>query len=424
MEDNDRRPQAPANLDVIDQGAVARMHTLCHRTLASNWAVGDRDGVPFAYTRPSPERYRWQWYWDSCFSAIAWRRFDRERSRRELCTLLSAARDDGFIGHTIFWEGPPGGVRHLFYNVIERRDLTTATIQPPMLAWAWQVAVGDPALEPEIVAHHDFIKRERDLEGDGLLWLIQPDESGMDASPQFDPIWRHRAQGLPGFVQLVHRNRKLGFRISAVREAGGPIVCEVVTNVLHGLSQLALGRRSVTGALIDRLYDERSGLFVAQAWPSPAKRIPVVWSALAPLALPDLPEAIGRRLVEEHLLSEQFWTTVAPPSVATDEPSFSLREHFRGLRRYWRGPTWMNSAWLLWLGLVRLGYPAEAATLARGIEHAVLQSGLREFYDPHDGRGGGASNFAWSALALELLEPDPGACSSHLPTSSRPKGAR
>jgi hypothetical protein len=406
--------QASATGEITDRGAGGRVQGLCHRTLASNWAVGDRDGVAYAYTRPSPERYRWQWYWDSCFSAIAWRRFDRERSRRELGTLLSAAREDGFIGHTIFWEGRLGPVRYLYYNVIEERDFVTATIQPPMLAWAWRVAVGDPALEPNIVAHHDFVKRERDLEGDGLLWLIQPDESGMDASPQFDPIWRHRAQGLPGFVELVHRNRKLGFRIAAVREAGGPIVCEVLTNVLHGLSQLALGQRSVTPALIDRLYDERSGLFIPQAWPPSAKRIPLVWSALAPLALPDLPEEIGRRLVEEHLLSERFWTRVAPPSVATDEPSFSLREHFGGLRRYWRGPTWINSAWLLWLGLVRLEYRAEATTLARGIEHAVLQSGLREFYNPHDGRGMGASDFAWSALALELLEPDPDARTSHL----------
>ncbi|MDQ6810334.1 MAG: hypothetical protein M3Z95_00360 [Actinomycetota bacterium] len=407
MENTIGDPPASEAPDETGQGGVARVRALCRKTLAANWTVGERDGLRFAYTRPSPERYPWQWYWDSCFSAIVWRRFDPERSRSELHTLLAAAREDGFIGHTIFWGSPVSGVRRLFYNVIEEGDLTTATIQPPMLAWAWQVAVGDPATEPAIVAHHELIRRERDLEGDGLLWLLQPDESGLDASPQFDPIWRRRAQGRPGFVELVHRNRKLGFRISAVREAGGPIVCEVLTNVLHGLSELALGRSSVTPALIDRLYDQPSGLFIPQAWPPPAQRIPVTWSALAPLALPDLPEAIGRRLVEEHLLSPRFWTAVAPPSVATDEPSFSLRQHVVGLRRYWRGPTWINSAWLLWLGLMRLDYRHEAATLARGIERAVLKSGLREFYNPHDGRGMGATDFAWSTLALELLEPDP-----------------
>ena len=412
----------------ISEGAPARerdsgtagVRALCRRTLEANWTVGEREGVPFAYTSPSPDRYPWQWYWDSCFAAIVWRRFDPERSRRELCTLLSAAREDGFIGHTIFWGRPVSRTRSVFYNVLERDDPMTATIQPPMLAWAWRTAVGDPALEPAIVAHHECVRRERDLEGDGLLWLLQPDESGLDASPQFDPVWGRRAQGLPGFVSLVRCNRRLAFDIAKVRAAGGPLVCEVMTNVLHGLSQLALGRPSVTSALVERLYDERSGLFALQAWPAVAERVPLTWSALTPLALPDLPEAIGRRLVEEQLLSERFWTLVAPPAVAIDEPSFSLREHFRGLRRYWRGPTWVNSAWLVWLGLVRLGYEEHAATLAGGIESALLRSGLRECYAPQDGRGMGARDFAWSTLALELLEPDARAGTSYLVAPAAP----
>ncbi len=377
----------------------------CHETLSANWTVGERNGVPFAYTRPSPERYRWQWYWDSCFAAIAWRHFDRARSRAELETLLAAARPDGFIGHTILWDHRLSGTRSLYYNVIHHTDAMTATIQPPALAFAWRVAVGDPALEPRIVAHHEAITAQRDLEGDGLLWILQPDESGCDASPQFDPIWRHRAQGLPGFIELVHSNRRREFRIDAVRADGDPVVCEVLTNVLHGLSRLALGLPSITPALIARLYHEPSGLFLPAVEPPTSERIPLTWTALAPLALPDLPEEIGRRLVTCLLDERRFWTAVAPPAVALDEPAFSLREHFEGLRRYWRGPTWINSAWLLWRGLVRLGYDEHASAIARAITETVSREGLREFYDPNDGRGMGAEHFAWSALALELLDP-------------------
>jgi hypothetical protein len=384
---------------------VTPLEQHCRETLEGSWIVGERDGVPFAYTRPSPGRYRWQWYWDSCFAAIAWRHFDPARSRVELETLLAAARPDGFIGHTIFWEHPVSGPRRLFYNVIHHSDVMTATIQPPALAFAWRVAVGDPALEPRIVAHHAAVSSERELEGDGLVWILQPDESGLDASPQFDPIWRDRAQGLPGFVELVQRNRELEFRIDAVRAAGGPIVCEVLTNVIHGLSRLALGLPSITPALIARCYDEPSGLFLPAVEPAIKDRIPLTWTALSPLALPDLPEEIGHRLVGYLLDERRFWTAVASPSVSLDEPSFSLREHFDGLRRYWRGPTWVNSAWLLWRGLVRLGYEQQAMTLARGITETVAREGLREFYDPHDGRGMGAEAFAWSALALELSDP-------------------
>ncbi|MFL5865392.1 MAG: MGH1-like glycoside hydrolase domain-containing protein, partial [Solirubrobacteraceae bacterium] len=234
---------------------------LCRTTLERNWREGVRDGVRYCYTAPSTGPYPWQWYWDSCFSAIAWRRVDPTRARAELETLLAAATPDGFIGHTIFWGAPVSRVRGLFYNVRSRWDFMTATIQPPLLAWAWRVAVGDPSIVPELVHHHDWIERERAIDGDGLLWLIQPDESGLDASPKFDSAFGWRADGLPGFPLLVRRDRRLEFDVRRVADAGGPLVCGTATNVLHGLSRLALGRPSITPALVERLYDERHGLF-------------------------------------------------------------------------------------------------------------------------------------------------------------------
>jgi glycogen debranching enzyme len=134
---------------------------------------------------------------------------------------------------------------------------------------------------------------------------------------------------------------------------------------------------------------------------SPAATI----AALTPLALPDLPEPIARRLIEEHLLDPaRFWTPVAPPSVSADDPSFSVRDlSALGQRRYWRGPTWVNTAWLCWLGLVRLGYDAPAQELANRLSAAIAANGLREYYHPRMGAGMGARDFAWSCLVLEML---------------------
>ncbi|MGH2873517.1 MAG: MGH1-like glycoside hydrolase domain-containing protein, partial [Solirubrobacteraceae bacterium] len=178
----------------------------------------------------------------------------------------------------------------------------------------------------------------------------------------------------------------------------------------------ALGRPSLTAALIDRCWDEPRGLFFPDARPAPRERVPATIAALAPLALPDLPEAIGRRLVEEHLLDpRRFWTPVAPASVSVQEPSFSSRDRtWPAPRRYWRGPAWVNLAWLCWLGLVRLGYEQAAAELGRRLGAAVAQSGLREYYNPFTGAGMGAVRFGWSALVMELLDPDPAAATSHL----------
>ena len=296
----------------------------------------------------------------------------------------------------------------------------TGTIQPPLLAWAWKIAVGDPAQEPSIVRHHACIERQRDLDGDGLIWILQPDESGLDASPKFDSAWGWRADGRPGFPLLVARNRRLDFDITRVQNAGGTLVCDTATNVLHNLSRLALGLPSLTSRLIERLYDERTGLFHQLVRSKTRCRRhhahPVVtWAALSPLALPDLPESIGRRLVEEYLLDpKRFWLPVPPPSVSASEASFSVQDRSLFLRRYWRGPTWVNAAWLLWLGLVRLGYRSEAEEMGRRIMGAVAASGLREYYDPHTGEGMGAQDFSWSALVMEFSHRDPGAGRSHL----------
>jgi hypothetical protein len=378
---------------------------IAERVLRGNWIEGERNGIGFAYTRPSPTRYPWQWYWDSCFAAIVWRRFDPARSRRELESLLGAQREDGFIGHTIFWDRSVSLGRLPFYNVASRRAFQTETIQPPLLAWAWRIAVGDPTAEPRISAQVEWLARNRDLERDGLLWIVQPDESGLDASPKFDEVWGRRANGRIGFPCLVRRNRRLGFEASRIRDAGGPLLCEVLVNTLWSLSLQALGRPSATPALVDRLWDDERGLFVDEAQPGALRPRTVTWASLAPLALPDLPEGIGRRLVEEHLLSpREFATPVAPPSVAANEPSYEP-DGGRGLvRRYWRGPTWVNSAWMVWIGLRRLGYEKEAAQLAEGLFDAVARGGLREYYDPRDGRGLGAVDFAWSALVAEMTE--------------------
>jgi hypothetical protein len=287
------------------------------------------------------------------------------------------------------------------------------------LAWAWRIAIGDPARVPAIVRHQQWIEQERSIDGDGLLWIIQPDESGLDASPKFDSAFGWRADGLPGFPLLVRRNRRLDFDIRRIAASGGPLVCGTATNVLHGLSRLALGRPSLTPKLVERLYDERAGLFhqvVRKHGKRPPVRHPIeTWAALSPLALPDLPEEIGRRLVEEHLLDpKRFWLPVPPPSVSARESRFSRKDRFLMLRRYWRGPTWVNAAWLLWLGLVRLGYEEAAAELGRRVGRAVTGSGLREYYDPFTGAGMGATDFSWSALVMELIDPDPAARFSHI----------
>ena len=103
---------------------------------------------------------------------------------------------------------------------------------------------------------------------------------------------------------------------------------------------------------------------------------------------------------------------------ATD-PTFSTRDrNLIGARLYWRGPTWVNSAWLVWLGLRRLGYDEHADALVTRLAGAIASHGLREYYNPCTGAGMGAADFGWSSLILELLEGDPRAGNSYLDPSA------
>lgn len=140
-----RLPVGPAAVPARD---LFRLEAICRGAPEQNWREGFRSDVSYAYTAPSPDRYPWPWYWDSCFAAIVWRRFAARRAQAELESLLASRTKSGFIGHTIFWGQPVDRVRSLFYNVSSRSDPMTWTIQPPLLAWAWRVAVGDPGAVP------------------------------------------------------------------------------------------------------------------------------------------------------------------------------------------------------------------------------------------------------------------------------------
>jgi hypothetical protein len=393
---------------VTDVSAIANA---ARALLDANHREGDYRGRHYSFSVPSPRSYPWQWYWDSCFHAIVRARYDRPGARAELETLLAAAKDDGFIGHTVLWGQPLDLQRSLRYNIASRADLMTSTIQPPLLAFAWSLAVGDPAGHPEIERHHAWLRAHRDLDGDGLLWIIQGDESGMDASPKFDHVWGDWAQGLTLFPLLIARNRRYGFDARRIDAAGHPVVCEVLTNVANGLSELALGRPSLTPRIVERLYDEDSGRFYDDvrhaARPTPGAQRPRTWDTLAPLALPDLPEPIARRLIDEVLRGPGYAGAVPLPAVEIDDPAHSSRETFGVLKRHrhWRGPSWVNSTWLVCLGLRRLGERALADDLAARLAAVWAREGFREYYESRSGRGMGAHDFGWSTLLWPLVEP-------------------
>ena len=403
---------------VNGNGVQNRVRHGAEALLRANWREGtSRDGRPYAYTCPDGGKYPYQWFWDSLMHALAWNELDPRRAADELQSLARAQQDDGLIGHTLFWAGPVRLARLPFYNVRGRLDMATATIQPPFLGWAWSEVANRlddddfRAQGREVVRRfHDWIARER-IDDTGLAWVILPDETGCDASPVFDQALGRRRHGTPGFALLVAQARSHDYSFRRIRAAGGfTIACPLVnTSLALGYLGLAdLGHpgaceraRELTRAMVDHLWDERAGIF--RLMDPDGRQVPVsAWQGLAPAALPDLPEAIRQRVVEQWLLQgNRFWPAHPVPSVSLDDPTF-MRGDGRIIPKYWRGPSWPFTPPFAIPALLRAGRESDARVLVARIEERLDAQGFREYTDPIDGTGMGARAFSCQAVVLAL----------------------
>ncbi|MGD9696259.1 MAG: hypothetical protein AB7V42_11440 [Thermoleophilia bacterium] len=397
------------------------LRQIAREVLEANWCEGATvDGVPYAYTRPSRERYPEQFFWDSCLIALAWSRLDPARARAELRSLVAAQRPDGHIGHTIFWRAPVRLSRTPGYNVMRRSDRATWTIQPPLLAWAWAEVADrspdDPGFREEGIAPalalHRWLERER-ADDDGLLGILQPDESGLDATPAYDAPLGRRAHPRPGFLRLVRANRRRRFSYRRAVAEGDFHATDVLVNSAWSMAWSGLARlghapardraRQVADAMVARLLHD-DGLMYSRG---PGGRpLPVAtWASLAPLAMDDLPDEVGHRMVRDHLLDPaRFWLPYPIPSTSAAEPAFRPGAQGWPAPRYWRGPTWLFTPSFVLPGLLRLGYRDEAAHLVGRSCRLVADQGLREYYDPYTGAGLGARRFSVSAVVVDLAE--------------------
>ena len=386
--------------------------------LGANWREGiGRNGAPYGYTCPDGEKYPYQWFWDSLMHALAWNEVDPARAALEVRSLAAAQRDDGMIGHTIFWDSPVRLARAGFYNVARRRDFTTSTIQPPFIGWVWaELAerLDDDAFTAQGRAvtrrYHEWIERER-VDHTGLAWVILPDETGCDASPVFDAPLGWKSHGGPGFAVLVHEARRRGFSFRRARDEGAFNVACPLVNTAWALGYLGLAAmgdttararaRDITNAMVRTLWDDRSGIF-RTTLPDGTHLPCDVWQGIAPIALPDLPDHIAQRLLRDWVLSPTHFMPPHPvPSVSLADPLF-MRGDGRVVPQYWRGPSWPFTPPFVLPGLLRLGAHGEAAAMVARIEERLDAQGFREYNDPLDGTGMGAAAFSCQAVVMAL----------------------
>ncbi|MGI8574605.1 MAG: amylo-alpha-1,6-glucosidase [Egibacteraceae bacterium] len=402
---------------------------LSHRNRQTGWAPWCERHYDFVC--PSFGTYPFQWFWDSCFHAIALSHLDTERAERELTSLMANQHDDGFISHVTFWQREQYEKMLSTYAIAYRTPWLSNSMQPPVLAEA-VASVADRGRGDAFVAEvvdsvrrfYDWCDAARDPDGDGLIAVLQPDETGLDHSPKFDAYLGVHSEEHADFTAAWHRvadpydehDRALDVMFSLDRF----IVEDVMVNTIYaenlrvlasllersgGAAAAGVYRRradQTVSTMLSRCWDPDRGLFFDLAGADEHWLTANTVTSLFPLLLPELSAEMVRRLVTQLRDAARYDAAFPVPSVARDEPSY--RPGVVGGSLVWRGPTWLNANWYLARGLLRHGHRELAVHLVDRSVALIERSGFREYYNPETGEGHGAHDFGWSAIALDMLE--------------------
>lgn len=396
------------------------MKDKAYKLLLSNRRVTDGH----QYTVPSPERYPYQWLWDSCFHAIVLSHFEIEAAKEELRSLVFYQFGNGLIPHIIYWEGDGPLRENLRVRVDWGKDETSTITQPPIIAEAvWRVFQKDgdadflSEMYPHLHSFYHYLLTERDPRGNNLVSIINPYESGEDNSPRFDaPLGLGTSQ--PVDEENYKRRNELIEKsyLKYLEEASVmkpwfwvkdvPFNSYVVRN-LEILSLIAreLGKsgeskkwtgsaKKVGEAMRERMFE--NGIFW-NTYDEDYKKIYVkTWGIFAPLYANLYTPEEAKELVKAHLLStEEFYTEHIVPTVPRSEPSY----HPSG---YWRGPVWIATNWFIYHGLMNYGFKKEAEVIRESSKKLVEKGGFREYFNPETGKGLGAHNFTWGTLIVDM----------------------
>ena len=427
----------------------------CIKVLKTNASEG--------YTVPSRDLYPHQWLWDSCFIAIGLRHFDVKRAKQELISLKRGAWTNGMLPNMIFHDSFLNYDHYLWQSKLRpeapKSFNTTGITQPPMLAEA-VVKIGQKLNQPDraewyltmfdcLLNYHQWLYNERDPDKDGLIIQLHPYESGLDNSPPWMflldkmrfPWWirsfrRHSLAvlinhfrrdtefipssqriGLKEALQcfyLVQRLNKQGYEFNPHHTKKQPVLQDVVFNSIliranrhlrsiakeihKPLPEQLLASMNSTEKSLEKLWDEKHQQYFSRNYFKKTLIRQNTIGTLMPLYAGSISQQRAKVLANK-LKDDRTFKTLFPV------PTVPLNSRWFNSERYWQGPTWINTNWLIIEGLRIYGFDELADDLSRTSIDLVSSSGSYEYFSPLDGSPEGAKNFSWTAaLAIDLIK--------------------
>jgi len=355
----------------------------CRRVLSDAWD-------PAGYTAPSPERYPWQWLWDSCFHAVVWAELGDERCVVELDRLLSSSDATGFVPHVLY--APHESPHAAFWG---RPDASSIT-QPPMHGHALAELVRRGVDVPERLlsasaAALRFLLDVRRRHSSGLVRLCHPWESGADDSPRWDAWYGSDPYRMKGELLAACLRSATGAPIDnpAFDVAPASFNALVAFNALEltsvtGDSALAAAATEVVELLSGR-WSEELRTWVDAGGSSVRTLDPLVGALVLPRT----------EVFDDLVDASAYGGRCGPAGVHRSEPTFDPGS-------YWRGSSWPQLTYLLWVAARRAGRADVASSLRASMLRGVEASAFAEHWHPDDGSARGACPQSWATLALVM----------------------
>jgi hypothetical protein len=415
------------------------------------------------YTVPAEGLYPHQWLWDSCLIAIGLRNYEIERSQKEILSLLRGQWANGMLPHMIFAGGDAHkrdrNIWRSWLNPSAPNEVSTSGItQPPVIAEA-VIKIGEklkPAerrtwyqqVFPALLAHHEWLYRERDPHKEGLVLNVHPWETGLDNTPPWmselkehelslwiriatkkpfeyfvtylrrDTHFVNAGQRLSTFEALAlysvqHRLRRKAYDIDKILShslfaiedlafnsiliRANHCLRHIASTIHHELSEELKDSMKKTEDALESLWDGYTGQYFSRNFVTHKLIKEPSIATLLPLYSGSVSKERAEQLVDLLKDKQLFGAPYPVPSVPLNSTWFKSHS-------YWQGPTWINTNWLIIEGLRRYGFDEEAAELMAITIAMVEKNGLYEYFSPIDGTPAGAHNFSWTAaLAIDLL---------------------
>ena len=412
------------------------------------------------YTVPSPRLYPFQWNWDSGFIALGLSYVNEENAFDEIINMFKGQWSNGMLPHINFHDEDPGyfpgpelwGSRECIWSP---KNLATSGItQPPVYGFIlsmmaekfWQKNKSFNLLlkdiYPKIIASHRYLYQHRDPYNEGLAYIHHNWEAA-DNSPLWDEALanidlkeardisalrrdlknvdaaqRPTNDNYNRYIYLVDLFRKLGYDDEKIFQQSPFLIQDILFNAMlirsnEGLIHLAslLGEDA---SEIEAWNKKSIAALNAKCWNNEeqfyfdfdlkaAKLIPIkVSNGLLPLFAGACSAEQAVQLKNQLVSSFGSGKYTLCASCAVNEPAFDPI-------KYWRGPIWINVNWMLYHGLKRYGFVAEAAQVKKETMTLIEVAGFYEYFNPSPGmpdneRGLGGNNFSWTAaLYLELI---------------------